>query len=481
MTVGQTQQDVLATAAQVAKATGGTVVAGDPAAVCTKVSTDSRQAASGAIFIALTGENFDGARFAAQAVEGGAGIVMAERAAHQDGRLGAIGSAAVVLVKDVLVALGDLAAWHRRRFDARVVGITGSNGKTSTKQMVASVLGGAPTVLFNRGNFNNLIGMPRALLSLRAEHKHAVLEMGMNAPGEIARLAQIAGPQLGVILNAHPVHLEGLGSLEAVAQAKAELAQSLPATGTVVLNADDPLVVKFAGQGPAKKVFFGRLPTADVRIEQCQAAGQGLEVSLAIDGAPIHFRLSRPGRHNALNAAAAAAVGWVEGVEPERIAERLEQADLPALRMEPLAMGPGHLLVDCYNANPRSTVAAMQTVVDLAGSGSAYALLGDMRELGAASQELHRQVGHAAGRSGLRGLCAFGRWAQDLTRAAAKEGMTDIASSEDLDEAVAWAREKVAAGAWVLLKGSRAMRLEEVARRLASEHGMDWPPGQEGE
>jgi UDP-N-acetylmuramoyl-tripeptide--D-alanyl-D-alanine ligase len=372
-----------------------------------------------------------------------------------------------------LHALGDLAGWRRATFKIRLVGITGSNGKTSTKEMTAAVLGGAPGVLSNQGNLNNLVGMPRSLLSLGEGHHHVVMEMGMNRPGEITRLAEIARPQVGVLTNVHPVHLEGLGSLQAVAEAKGELLEALPADGVAVLNADDPYVLKQAARTKARQVTFGKSPSAEVRVVSAQQDAESVNVELELAGEKLQVRIDRPGLHNALNAAAAAAVGMVEGIEPEKIAERIGRASLPALRMEQLELGSGRLLVDCYNANPRSVEAALSTLRDLA-DGPAYAVLGDMRELGEASEELHRKTGQAAAGADLSGLCTFGGEARAIAQGAREGGLTEVEETESIDEAIQWTRQRLKAGGWVLIKGSRAMRMERIAAAMAAEYGVAW-------
>jgi UDP-N-acetylmuramoyl-tripeptide--D-alanyl-D-alanine ligase len=467
------KKSVLATAAQVARATGGKLMAGDPKTSCVAAGTDSRTPLADSLFVALSGENFDGADFCAKAVSGGARIVMVTHAAWSRGLPGDLHDAAVVAVEDTLRALGDLAAWHRAASRVRLVGITGSNGKTSTKEMTAAVLGGAPGVLSNQGNLNNLVGMPRSLLSLGGEHHHAVMEMGMNRPGEIARLAQIARPRIGVLTNVHPVHLEGLGSLQAVAEAKGELLEALPGEGVAVLNADDPYVLKQAARTRARQVTFGRSPSAEVRVLSARQEAGAVVAELRLPDAALKVRIDRPGLHNALNAAAAAAVGMVEGIEPERIAERIGKASLPALRMERLDLGPGRLLVDCYNANPRSVEAALSTLGDLA-DGASFAVLGDMRELGAASAELHHKTGLAAAGSGLSGLCAFGDEARAIAQGAREGGLDAVAETESIEEATEWTRQRLREGAWVLIKGSRAMRMERIASTLAEAYGVAW-------
>lgn len=462
-------------AKELAAASGGRIVVGSEDARCESVSTDSRTIEPGALFVALKGPNFDGACFAAAAIAAGATMVLVAKDAVDRLPADGLGNAALVAVDDTLHALGELAAWHRRRLPARLVAISGSNGKTSTKQMTAAVLGGSPGVLFNRGNFNNLIGMPRALLELGPGHAYAVMEMGMSARGEIARLAEIAAPQIGLITNVHPVHLEDLGTIEQVALAKAELIEALPEDGVAVLNADDPHVLKVAPRTRAKRVTFGRTPNADVCVLAAEDAPDGVRIELAIDGRAQKLRLARPGLHNALNAAAAAAVGWIENVPAAEIGARLERARLPGLRMEQLEIGAGRLLIDCYNANPRSMQAAIETLVRLAAGKPSFAVLGDMRELGQASGELHRKLGRVAANSGLAGMYAFGRLAGQIADSARAGGMAEVEAGESIEQAGDWAADKLFQGAWVLLKGSRAVRLERIAERLAAEAGLAWP------
>lgn len=463
---------------QVVEATGGTLLQGQGHVPLGGVFTDSRESLPGGLFVALSGENFDGARFCRAAVDGGARAVLVDRSAWPAGLNGELPDEACVIgVLDSLTALGDLAAWHRRRYPVRLVAVTGSNGKTSTKEMIAAVLGGAPDVLFNRGNFNNLIGMPRALLGLRPEHTYAVMEMGMNTPGEIDRLAQVAGPQLGVITNVHPVHLEGLGTIQAVARAKGELLEHVEPTGAVVLNADDPCVMQQASRTRARIVTFGQSPAADVRIADVRQREHDLAFELHLESGPLSIELPRLGVHNASNAAAAAAIGMIEELDPSLIKDRLETAPAPPMRMEVLELGQTKLLVDCYNANPRSVQAALTTVGQLPCKGQRLAVLGDMLELGQASAQLHRQVGRAAAEAGLDGLCAFGPEAVEIAAGAREAGLSEVLHTESISEAGDWAANKLTPGACLLLKGSRGMRLERLAESLAAQQGIDWNRG----
>jgi UDP-N-acetylmuramoyl-tripeptide--D-alanyl-D-alanine ligase len=471
----KTDLNVLCTAKELAAVTGGTLTLGDPQISCSAVTTDSRDPLSDSLFVALQGPNFDGARFCRQAAASGSRLFLVAQTAWKDGLVGDLpSSCAVVLVTDTQKALGDLAAWHRRRFSARVIAVTGSNGKTSTRELITAVLGGKPSVLANQGNYNNLVGMPRALLGLSNQHRYAVMEMGMNAPGEIARLAEVAGPEVGVITNVHPVHLEGLGSLSAVAEAKGELFASLPPSGTAVLNADDPYLLKQVARTKARQVMFGRSPKADVRILDVRIIASGVEVDMNLAGNNITTRLRTIGSHNAQNAAAAAAVGLIENITPAEISSRLEQVTFPGMRLEHVNLGEAHLLVDCYNANPQSMQAGLQALSDAAGSGNKLAVLGEMRELGAQSRELHRQVGRYAMEAGLQGLCTFGPMARLIAAEARLAGLSDVFETEEPEEAVTWLLERLTPNCWVLLKGSRALRLERVAALLTQRLGVSW-------
>lgn len=469
------QAPVLASAEQVAGAVSGRLVAGRPDATCTGVGSDSRTIEPGQLFVALRGERFDGASFCAQAVSRGATVVLLEQRSFSEQLARQLAGAALVVVPDSLRALGDLAAWQRRRFPVPVVGVTGSNGKTTTKQMITAVLGGAPEVLYNPGNLNNLIGLPLTLLRLDSSHRRVVLEMGMNAPGEIARLAEIAAPRVGVVTNVHPVHLEGLGSIEAIAAAKAELVAALPDDGTAVLNADDPLVWKMHQRTRARCLTFGMVANADVRIAEVAASAGRSLVTLLLGQQTLRVHLQRPGSHNAYNAAAAAAVGWAQGLSGAEIVSRLEAVEWPALRMELVAAASGQVLIDCYNANPRSVQAALQALRQQAAGRPMAALLGDMLELGPDSALLHQQVAQAAARQGVHWLCAFGQLMSEATAAARQAGVERVQPCRDVEEAAGWLSERLRQGYWVLVKGSRGMRLERVVEQACRQLGVAWP------
>ncbi|OYY95541.1 MAG: hypothetical protein B7Y41_03295 [Hydrogenophilales bacterium 28-61-23] len=365
----------------------------------TAVSTDSRDLPAGCLFVALKGPRFDGHKFAAKALEQGAAAVMVAASAQLK-----VGPALVV--DDTLQALGRLAAWHRARMPAKVAAITGSNGKTTVKEMLAAILAaevgaevGKDCVLATAGNLNNDIGMPLTLLKLTPRHRYAAIEMGMNHPGEIAYLTQIARPDVALVNNALRAHLEGLGSVEAVARAKGEIYAGLKAGGIAIVNADDPHAQMWRGLAGGHKVMsFGFAENADVRIQ----AG-----ALETPAGRIEINLQVPGDHNLRNAAAAASLALALGVSTDAIQRGLAAYDGVKGRLQAHACILGATLIDdTYNANPDSVLAAIQVLA--ARPGQRILVLGDMGELGPDAANLHREVGEQARAAGIDRLLCLG-------------------------------------------------------------------------
>jgi UDP-N-acetylmuramoyl-tripeptide--D-alanyl-D-alanine ligase len=450
---------------ELAAATGGCWM-GTPPAELAGVSTDTRTIVPGALFVALRGERYDGHAYLAEAsAKGAAAAVVADGAAA--------GSPLPVLaVPDTLAALGAIARHHRRRFHIPVVGVTGSNGKTTTREMIAGILATRGPVLKTEGNLNNEVGVPLTLLGLGPEHRSAVIEMGMNHPGEIARLAAIAEPYVGVVTLAAPAHLEGLGTVDAVADAKAELYQGLQDTGIVVANADDPRMLKRAQAAGKRMLTFaaGAGRRGDVVVLEIGSQGDdGLHFVLGVGNREVPVHIPRlVGAHNAVNAAAAAAAAISLGCSDREIAQGLA-AVRPVgrrLRLERLASGL-RLVDDCYNANPASMSAALRTLVDLARPDARpVAVLGDMLELGAFEETAHRELGGEAARAGVRLLAAFGPRARATAEAARAAGLETF-HTDDMDALVRWARTALAPPSDVLLvKGSRGMKLERLVEAL---------------
>jgi UDP-N-acetylmuramoyl-tripeptide--D-alanyl-D-alanine ligase len=451
---------------ELAQASGGRWLSAPPPSL-EGVSTDTRTLAPGMLFVALRGERYDAHDYLAEAAaRGAAAVIVAEARAGEPAPLPALA------VPDTLAALGAVARLHRRRFQLPVVGVTGSNGKTTTREMIAAILATRGPVLKTEGNLNNEVGVPLTLFGLDAAHQAAVVEMGMNHPGEIARLAAIAEPQVGVVTLAAPAHLEGLGSVDAVADAKAELYRGLPPGGVAVANADDARMLKRAQDSGRRLLTFaaGRGRRGDVVVLEILSQGEdGLRFVLGIGNreVPIHIP-GLVGAHNAMNAAGAAAAAVAVGCTDREITAGLA-AVRPVgrrLRVETLASGL-QLVDDCYNANPSSMSAGLRTLTDLARAAGRrpVAVLGDMLELGAFEAEAHRALGEEAARAGVVRLAAFGPRARGTAEAARAAGL-DAFHTEELPALVAWARAQVSPGDVLLVKGSRGMKLERLVEAL---------------
>lgn len=443
----------------VAEITSGRLV-GDGHMLVRGVSTDTRAMQGGELFVALRGERHDGHDFVAAALAGGAAGALVSR------QVG--GAGLLVVVQDTLAALGALAAAHRRGLRARVIGITGSTGKTTTKEMAAAILSQGRRTARSPGNYNNEIGVPLALLAMGREHEAAVLELAMRAPGEIAYLAQMARPQVGVVTNIGVSHLELLGTREAIARAKAELLEALPPEGMAVLNADDDFFGFLRERSSAQVVSFGAGPEAQVRVEGVRVGAQGrLEFTLAAPWGRQRIALRAAGRHQALNAAAAAAAAVAAGADPEWVPGGLAAFEGAEMRGRIVEAPGGYTVVDdCYNAAPDSMRVALELLADLPG-GRKWAVLGDMKELGPLATEWHREVGELAAALGLAGVVTVGELGREIARGA-RGGLPAgaVVEAEDNASAAAAARARLAPCDVVLVKGSRAMQMEEVVKAL---------------
>ena len=436
------------------------------------VSTDSRTCQTGALFIPLTGERHDGHEFIPKALHRGARGVLVEERIMRAAGVGAGFKPAptappettVISVRDALRALGDLARAWRGRFRVPVVGITGSCGKTTTKEMIAAVLAPAFQVHKNRLNLNNLIGMPLTLLELEDSHEAAVVEMGMNAFGEIQRLAHIAAPTIGVLTNVHPAHTEGVGDVAGVARAKGELIGALNHGARLIYNADDPWVARLARNFPGPRLGFGLNAGADLRARERQNRGRdGQAARLSLAGQNWPLILPAPGLHMLYNALAATAVGLVLGLAPEAAAAALGGFRAIHRRSQVVTLDSGvHLLNDCYNANPGSMAMALSTLMELRDQGRAAAALGDMLELGGGAAGEHRELGRRAARLGLDFLVIYGNWRGEVADGAREAGLAPdrIFPVESRADGARILRELLAPGDWLLVKGSRSMHME---------------------
>ncbi len=420
---------------------------------------DSRQVGHGDLFVALRGERTDGQAFALDAVERGARALLLHEAIEE-----LPSDVTSYVVADTLLALQRLAAGRRDRRRAKVVGITGSVGKTTTKEIVASVLGVKYRVLKNEANYNNEIGLPLTLLRLTSRHQRAVLEMGMYALGEIRTLCEIARPEIGVVTNVGPVHLERLGSMEAIGAAKAELAEALPPHGFAIFNGDDPLVRAMVDRTRARPLFYGLAEMAGVRATDVSSRGlEGVSFRLHYQGQSVHVRTKLPGRHIVSNALAAAAVGLVDGVMLEDVALGLANADVQ-VRIRTLRGRNGAMLIDdTYNASPASMVAALDLLAEI--PGRRIAVLGDMGELGAASKEGHLTVGRRAAETA-DVVHAVGVEAALIAQAASEAGHRDVYYWRSKEEIQVALRSDLRADDVVLLKASRALAFETLVEML---------------
>jgi UDP-N-acetylmuramoyl-tripeptide--D-alanyl-D-alanine ligase len=431
-------------------------------------AVDSRVVRPGQAFFALPGERTDGHRFLGAATDAGAAALVVT-APPAD--LGALGDVTVVLVGDALLALQALAAGWRRRFDPLVVGVTGSIAKTSTKEAIAGVLSTRLTVLRSEGNQNNEIGLPLTLLALRDEHRAAVLEMGMYVGGEIADLARIARPEIGVVTAVQGVHLSRIGSLDAIEAAKAELVEALPEDGTAILNADDPRVLRMASRTAAPALTYGFALDADVRAEDVSSRGfEGMRFTLRSGGLRREVTIPGLGRLSVHNALAASAVGLAAGLDEDAIVEGLSAGWRAPHRGDVVRTGGVAVIDDAYNASPGSVRAALDALAGL--PGRRIAVLGEMLELGAASEAGHREVGEAAA-SVADLLVVVGDGAAGIARGAADRGLPpDRIWVVDVPEtAVRMLLRELRPGDVVLVKASRGAELERVVDGLVS--GLD--------
>ena len=443
----------------------GKVSRSDVTTEVTGFSVDSRTIKAGDLFIPLRGERFDGHDFLLEAVRRGAVACLSEEPC-------AGLSVPVIMVQDTLVALGDMAAAARGGFSGPVVGVTGSAGKSTTKEMVSGILSLTGPGLKTEGNLNNLVGLPLTLERVAPEHQWMVLEMGTSQLGEIARLTEIARPTVGVITNIGPSHLSGLRGLDGVARAKAELFAGLGAGSWAVINADDPRVLKIPVANGVERLLFGISPEAQVRAEEIGVTADGVRFLLRLpDGGAYQVQLPVYGRHNVGNALAAAAVAFCLKVPPAVIVKGLEHFSPMPARLELCSLPKDVVLLDdTYNANPASVAAALETLADMTVSGRKIAVLGDMLELGEYSADMHFEVGQKVAKRADY-LILLGTETAALRAGALHDGMAEenIWCCADHEEAAACLLKLVQPGDRILLKGSRKMRMERIRGLFAGQ------------
>ncbi len=455
-------------AADLARLTGGHLLL-ESSRPIRGAAVDSRLVRPGNLFVALRGEQTDGHRYLADAVAAGAAALVVSRPPGAAGDVASLGDVTILRVPDPLAALHALAAAWRTRFDPLVVGVTGSIAKTSTKEAIAAVLARRFVTLRNEGNLNNEIGLPLTVLRLGPEHAAAVLEMGMYVGGEIADLARIARPRIGVVTAVQPVHLERIGTLDAVEAAKGELVQALPDDGVAILNADDPRVARMGRLTRARVRTYGFGESADVTAERVEPAGAaGMRFVLRAGGRRLPVATPALGRHAVHNALAAAAVGMEAGLTLDEIAAGFADGWSAPHRSELIEVGGVLLLDDTYNASPGSMAAALELLATL--SGRRVAVLGEMLELGDAHIAGHRAVGEAAARA-VELLVVIGSGAAEIAEGAQAGGLdpSRVIRVPDRDAALDVLRPRIRRGDVILLKGSRGAALDLLVDRLREE------------
>jgi UDP-N-acetylmuramoyl-tripeptide--D-alanyl-D-alanine ligase len=428
------------------------------------ISIDSRNIKEGDLFIAIKGERFDGHDFVSEAIKKGAWGALVERSALET-RYGSIGGLKNILpVEDTLSALQELSHMHRKKHPIPVIGITGSNGKTTTKEMLAGIMKQKGPVLKNEGNLNNHIGVPLTLLKLEARHRAAVVEMGMSAPGEIDMLARLVSPDVGVITNIGPAHLEFLGTMDRVAEAKAELFGNLKSNGTAVLNADDRYFETLKKKCSGRVLSFGIENKADVSACDIKQGTDFTDFTLTAVGSKVNVRLRTVGRHNIYNALAAAAAATTVGMSIDAVKYGLEDFAPVAMRSELKVMSGRTVLADYYNANPGSVKAAIETLISLRGDMKSVAVLGDMLELGDTADEAHREIGRTAARLGVDVLITVGTLSRHMLEGAQEAGMpkSNLFAAGSHAEAGDLLKKHSKNGDAVLIKGSRGMKMEKI-------------------
>ena len=451
----------------------GRLISGDPETRLTGISTDSRQILPGNIFLALRGEHFDGHSFIPMAMsDNAAGAIAEEGYVAAFNEISLLKDKVFVAVKDTCKALGDLAGWWRRQHSARVIAVTGSAGKTTTKELIASILSSERRVLKNRGNFNNLIGLPITLLNMDNTHEIAVVEMGMNRPDEIYRLTEIADPDIGVITNVGMAHLEGVGDFSGVVRAKAELAQKMSDNGILIINGDSPDLVDVVSSYRRDPVTFGFGEHNHVRGKEVMCLGnQGTRFKICYRGKCWQAKMPFPGFHMVSNALAAFAACMYAGISVENILSAIGSFTGVKGRFQVIPL-PGNitLIDDTYNASPSSLKSALESIKKMAkGSARIIVALGDMLELGDASPMLHRQAGRDVADIDADYLVTLGSLSSELIKGAVGAGMPvshirHVDSHRDMSDAI---KKRMTSGCMILVKGSRRMGLENVIVDLA--------------
>jgi len=447
---------------EIVKAFCGQIISGDTDIKIRGISTDSRTVKPGDLFFALKGERCDGHQFVLHAMNTGAvGAVISNEfkiePAHKN--------FPVIRVKDTTTALGDLARYYRQKLNTTIIGITGSNGKTTTKEMTYHVLSHFGTTAKSQKSFNNFIGVPVTIFEIENRHRYGVLEMGTNAPGEIRRLSEIGAPDVAVIVNISKTHLEGLKSIEGVAQAKAEILENLSKGGVFVYNADNPWCAKIAGCFKGKTVGFGFSSQAHIRCTDIKKKDKGYVFELNWH---LNVPLPIPGYHNITNCLASFAICKALGHDIRCVKDAFSSFKLPLMRIEQQRIGNITIINDAYNANPESVRAALQYLSEIDEEGRKVFVCGDMLELGNESAQLHREIGETVSCLNIDLLWTVGKYASEIAKAAKSSGTPErqVVSFQDVSDITPAEINELRENDIVLIKGSRGMRMENIIEKF---------------
>ncbi len=447
-----------------ADACGAEINSGDPNLAITNIATDSRQVKAGDLFVALRGERFDGHQFLNEVADKGASAALVEKGSLTSSKP----PCAILAVDDVRVAYGQIAARYRQDFSLPVVAVAGSNGKTTVKELIASVLRQKFSTLWSEASFNNDIGVPATLLRLAATHQAAVLEVGTNHPGELAPLVRLVQPKFGVITNIAREHLEFFGDIAGVAQEEGWLAELMPADGTLILNGDSEWAEVIAARTKAGVLRVGFGEKNDWRAKSARLDKSGVTFQVLAPNSEFsgEYRVNLLGRHQVVNALLAIAVGAVHGLTQVEIQRGLAECQPAKMRLNFWEANGVRVLDDCYNANADSTLAALETLCALPLQGRRVVVLGDMAELGAHSEAAHAEVAKRAAELGINQLFVVGKMAAVTARAARAAGLVRVFEFAEVEGAERAVKNFLRPGDVVLLKASRAARLERIADRL---------------
>ncbi len=454
---------------------GGRLIWGSPGKVFKGISIDSRTIKRGDLFVALKGIKFDGHQFVLEAMEkGGDGALIEDESLAQKSTFDPRGKA-VIVVENTLRALGDIAHSWRKKHPIPLIAVAGSNGKTTTKEIIATLLDGSFRVLKTWGNRNNLVGLPLTVLDLCPDHTIAVVEMGMNAKGEIKRMTEISSPDVGLITNINVAHMEGFGVFEELIKAKGELWDTMRPDGVIVVNQDDVNVLKLAEGYPGKRVTFGVEAPSDVMAKEVHfEGGKGVRFTLALGGEKVEVTLPMMGISSVYNALAGTTVASVFGVQLKEIRERLEGVKPFPMRMEVIHLVNGSTIInDSYNANPNSMELALKVLSEVKEAERGIAVLGDMLELGQFSGEAHARIGEKVVSFGVDLLFTLGEGAEIIANKAREAGLNEdrVTVSRDHRDLLLHLKKAIKRGDWILVKGSRAMSMERIVLGLTGEEG----------